>query len=109
MSDSKDIRRGVESNESIELFEYIRQQIAEDSLLEFHKPRPLALFTGRLAMKYHWDPDTDALWHVLARMGATHIILPKYITATAQSIVQPFGVPARTSCGSGSAGLHPTW
>ena len=48
-------------------------------MLVFHKPRPLALFTGRHAVKYHWEPDLDKLWRELSEMGATHIVLPKYI------------------------------
>jgi hypothetical protein len=73
------IARGVASAESGELFEYIRENTPEQSLLVFHKPRPLALFTGRRAMGNHWQPDLDKLWHELNAMGATHIVLASYI------------------------------
>lgn len=77
--DSSDIERGVESKESKELFGFIRKSIPTDSLLIFHKPRPLALFTGRHATRYHWELDGDKLWRELLDMGATHIVMPKYI------------------------------
>lgn len=83
LSDSGPIARGVESSESRELFDFIRRNTPEDSLLVFHKPRPLALFTGRHALKYHWEPDVDKLWRDLTDMGATHIVLPKYIDTKA--------------------------
>lgn len=82
MSTAEDIERGVESFESRQLFEFIRQETPKDSLFVFHKPRPLALFTDRRAVKYHWDISADALWSALMSMGVTHIVLPKYITAT---------------------------
>jgi len=82
LSDSAVIARGVESSESRELFDFIRENTPENSLLVFHKPRPLALFTGRHAVKYHWEPDLDKLWRDLSDMGATHIVLPKYLDTT---------------------------
>lgn len=83
LSSASAIEQGVKSNESIELFNFIRENTTEDSLLVFHKPRPLALFTGRRATKYHWELDMDKLWLEIADMGATHIILPKYIDPAA--------------------------
>jgi hypothetical protein len=85
LSDPLAIERGVESMESKELFDFIRVNTPGDSLIIFHKPRPLALFTGRRAVKYHWELDLDKLWRELIGMGATHIILPKYIDATVHS------------------------
>ena len=79
MSNSEAIARGVESSESRELFDFIQENTPLDSLLVFHKPRPLALFTGRNVFKYNWEPDIDKLWRELSEMGATHIVLPKYI------------------------------
>jgi hypothetical protein len=79
LSTSDDILRGVESSDSREMFEFIREKTPIDSLLVFHKPRPLSLFTGRKSLKYHEEPDLEILWRDLVDMGATHIVLPKYI------------------------------
>lgn len=72
------IARGVESTESQELFEYLRENTPEESLFVFHKPRPLALFTGRRATGNHWEPDLDKFWRELNDMGVTHIVLVRY-------------------------------
>jgi hypothetical protein len=72
------IVRGVESPESRELFAFVRTS-PRDSLFVFHKPRPLALFTGRRSVIYYWDPDVNRHWEYLTGIGATHIIVPKYI------------------------------
>jgi hypothetical protein len=79
LSDAGVIERGVESSDSRELFEFIRQNTPQDSFLAFYKPRPLALFTGRHATRYHWEPDGEKLWRELLEMGISHIVLPKYI------------------------------
>jgi hypothetical protein len=76
---SDETLHGVESSESHELFEFIKSSTPADSLLVFHKPRPLALFTGRRSVIYQWEPDVDKLWKYLTGVGATHIIVPKYI------------------------------
>lgn len=75
---SDEMVHGVESTDSKELFAFVRTTPI-DSLLVFHKPRPLALFTGRRSVIYQWEPDADKLWNYLTGIGATHIIVPKYI------------------------------
>jgi len=77
-----EIAHGVESRDSREMLEFIRTSTPADSLIVFHKPRPLALLTGRRSVRYHWEPDVEKLWKYLEGIGATHIILPKYVTAT---------------------------
>jgi hypothetical protein len=72
------IVRGVESTESRELFAFVRTT-PQDSLFVFHKPRPLALFTGRRSVIYYWASDVIRHWEYLTGIGATHIIVPKYI------------------------------
>jgi hypothetical protein len=77
----EEIIRGVESTESRELFAFVRST-PQSSLFVFHKPSPLALFTGRRSVVFYWDPDVNRHWQYLTGVGATHIIVPKYIPVT---------------------------
>ena len=72
MSYAEDFARGVEGNDSRELFDFIRENTPEDSIFVFHRPRPIALFTGRRAVVYHWDADTDELWRERGHGGNTY-------------------------------------
>jgi hypothetical protein len=74
----EEIIRGVESTESRDLFAFVRST-PQSSLFVFHKPSPLALFTGRRSVVFYWDPDVNRHWQYLTGVGATHIIVPKYI------------------------------
>jgi hypothetical protein len=77
--DTRDMQHGVESSDSRELFEYLKHDTPRDSLLVFYRPRPLALFSERKAVKYHWELDPGRLWNYLTGIGATHMIVPKFI------------------------------
>lgn len=81
-----EMAHGVGSADSREMLEFIRTSTPADSLFVYHKPRPLALLTGRRSVRYHWDPDVEKLWEYLADIRATHIILPKYVTATSYRV-----------------------
>lgn len=68
------IDRGIGKKETIELFEYIRNNTDGGDVFIFRKPRVLSLFTGRSAAVYH-RPDNDKdLWNFFHSIGATYLI-----------------------------------
>ncbi|MBT8440168.1 MAG: hypothetical protein KJO91_10605, partial [Gammaproteobacteria bacterium] len=73
--DFRDFTVGVEVKESVELFDFIRTSLPEDSLIVFRKPRTLALYTGRRSMRYHIGASRSEFWNSLAAAGATHILV----------------------------------
>jgi len=72
-----DLTNGVNKNESLELFEFIRQNTSENSVLISRKPRLLALFTNRDASIYAWRGSPKNLLEYFDKIEATHIVLAK--------------------------------
>ncbi|GMQ88737.1 MAG: hypothetical protein BMS9Abin09_0171 [Gammaproteobacteria bacterium] len=72
-----DISYGVESKETTEMFEFIRRNTPEDSVIIFRKPRPLALMTGRRASTIHRPDDPEELLAYFVQIDASYIVEPK--------------------------------
>jgi hypothetical protein len=73
--DFGDFTSGVEVQESVELFEFLRTTTPADSLIVFRKPRILALYTGRDSVRYHTGINNPDLWDYLVTIGATHVVV----------------------------------
>jgi len=73
-SDFGDFQVGVEKDESVEMFDFIRQHTTEESIVVFRAPRVMALYTGRKSTMYYWTDNADELWDYLSGIGATHVV-----------------------------------
>jgi len=79
---------GVSKKESVELFDYIKENTEETDVFIFRRPRILSLFTERSASVYHRPHDDEELWNYFHKIGATYLIVgPK-------GTVGPGGGPA---------------
>jgi hypothetical protein len=72
-----DFTNGVEKKESVELFEFIRRNTPESSVLISHKPRLLALFTDRNSSIYRWSDEPGNLLDYFDRISATHVVVAR--------------------------------
>jgi len=69
------IAEGVGKRESIELFDYIKENTAKEDIFIFRKPRVLALFAGRRTSAYHLPQDDKELWGYFREINAAYIII----------------------------------
>jgi len=67
----------IEKKESIELFDFIRMNTPDDSILISFKPRLLALFTNRRSSAYAWEDTPENYLDYFDRIGATHVVTMK--------------------------------
>jgi hypothetical protein len=68
------ISEGIAKKETIELFEYIRNNTQKKDIFIFYKPRVLALYTDRSASVYHCPEDDRELWDYFYKIGANYVI-----------------------------------
>ena len=68
------IPRGVTSEESVALFDFVRTETEEDAVILFRKPRALALFTGRSA-SYKRAGRSHKMLEYLEKIGAGYVIV----------------------------------
>ena len=68
------LRNGVHAVPAVELFEYVREEVPEDAVCVFSKPRVLALFTGRPAAKYNDAADLDLMLEFFRKIEARYLI-----------------------------------
>lgn len=73
------LREGVETAGALDLFRFLREQTAPDSVLIVRRPRALALYTGRRASVYHQADDASLLAY-FRKVGATHVALGPFDT-----------------------------
>ena len=73
--DYSPIREGVTKEESVEIFNYIKENTSEEDIVIFRKPRVLSLFTGRSSSVYHEAQDDKELWNYIKEINATHLIV----------------------------------
>ncbi|MBU1147664.1 MAG: hypothetical protein KKD11_04860 [Candidatus Omnitrophica bacterium] len=71
------IKSGVAKKESVQLFNYIKDNTEKEAVFIFQKPRVLALYTGRKASAYHCPRDYKELWDYLSGINANYIILAR--------------------------------
>jgi hypothetical protein len=72
-----DISNGIDKKESLDLFEYIKNETPADSILISRKPRLLALFTERKSSVYAWPQSPQNLLRYFEKINATHVITAK--------------------------------
>ncbi|MDP2920948.1 MAG: hypothetical protein Q8O12_01075 [Candidatus Omnitrophota bacterium] len=65
---------GVAKKETIELFDYIKNNTQKSDVLIFKKPRALALYTGRQASVYYCPQDARDLWRYFRDINAAYLI-----------------------------------
>jgi len=75
--DFDDFQNGVHKKESQELFEFIRQNTPEDSVLITLKPRLFALFTDRKSSIYTRPYTLENFLTHFGRVSATHVVTTK--------------------------------
>ena len=89
--DFKHLPDGIEKAESVEFFNYVKQQTLASDVFIFTKPRALALFTDRRSSFYPMDLDDKGLWDYFQKIQATHIVLgPKGISPEEQAFLTEF-------------------
>jgi hypothetical protein len=69
-----EVKSGIARPESVELFEFVREETAADSLLVFREPRILALYGKRRSIAHFWPDNREELWNFMLRAGATHVV-----------------------------------
>ncbi|MCR4286579.1 MAG: hypothetical protein NUW09_01045 [Deltaproteobacteria bacterium] len=67
-----------EEKESVELFEFIRDNTSKDSVLITRTPRSLSLYTSRKAAFYHMAGNEGELWGFFKNIGATHLVVNRH-------------------------------
>lgn len=73
------LREGVETPGAADLFRFLREQTAPDSVLIVRRPRALALYTGRRASVYH-QADDESLLAYFRKVHATHAVVGPFDT-----------------------------
>ena len=68
-------REGISKKESIELFDYIRNNTNIDDVIVFRKAPVLTLLTGRRSSPYHKPGPGESLMTYFSEINATHIVL----------------------------------
>ena len=65
---------GVATAESVELFQFVKQETPAEAIFVFSRPRALALFTDRRASAPLVADDPCRLWRYVAEIGASYVI-----------------------------------
>jgi len=74
------MRYGINRDESVELFRYVKGNTGEKDVIIFRKPRALALYTGRKVSVYPMEKDDTVLWTYFNEIGAKYFIIgPSYL------------------------------
>jgi hypothetical protein len=74
------VRYGVNRDESVELFRYIKENTGEKDVIIYWKPKALALYAGRKVSIYPTEKDDTVLWKYFNEIGAKYFIIgPDYI------------------------------
>jgi hypothetical protein len=83
------IREGVGKKETLELFDFIKQNTKKEDIFIFEKPRVLTFFTGRSAPVYHRPRSDEDLWNYFHKIKATYIVVGQLFERD-QRILRPF-------------------
>ena len=89
MIDFGPIREGVGKKETLELFDFIKQNTQKEDIFIFERPRVLSLFTGRSASVYHRPHSDEDLWNYFRKIKATYIGVGRPFERD-QRILSPF-------------------
>lgn len=83
-------RYGIATKASQELFDYIKNATAGDSLVIFQKPRAMALFGERKSSSYHYkygkEFDSAEFEKFLTNIGATHVVISNGVWGKEESV-----------------------
>lgn len=69
------LREGISKKETIDLFDYIKENTDKEDVFIFQKPRVLSLFTGRSTSVYHQPQDDKDLWDYFQEIDAAYLIV----------------------------------
>ena len=83
------IGEGVAQPDTIELFDYVKRQTAEDAVFIFVKPRVLSLFTNRQAAVYHWTQGETGLLRFMEEIHADYAVTTQ-VFGRDREFFQPF-------------------
>jgi len=79
------VREGIGKKETVELFDYIRQNTTKNDIIIFQKPRALSLYTERSASALHLPVNDQDWWNYFRDIGATYIIDAKPLDSTQEA------------------------
>ena len=68
------IVEGPEKRESVELFEFVKNEMSSDDVVIFFKPRVMALYGERRSAAYQPSRDTRAIMNFIDDIGAAYIV-----------------------------------
>jgi len=69
------LEEGIARQESKELFAYLRDETASDSVIVFFKPRVSSLYAARRSAPYYGFTTFDRFWQYLNYIEASHIVI----------------------------------
>lgn len=66
-----------EVKETVELFDFIRNETGTESVVVSRIPRSIALYTSRKTAFYHAAPEDSGLWDFFKDIKATHLVVDR--------------------------------
>ncbi len=85
------IQNGITKNEAQQLFEFVRNEVGENEVVVFRKPRALSLFTGRAAAVWHNSTEDEELLDFFRQINASYLIVgPENVEPYDQTFIRKF-------------------
>jgi hypothetical protein len=85
------IRRGINTTETQQIFEYVKNEVGEKEVVIFIRPRALSLFTGRASATWHANQDDEGLLDFFRQINASYLIVgPENLDPADQTYLRDF-------------------
>ena len=88
------MKDGVMKKQSVELFNFIKNNTGADEVIIFNKPRAMALFGGRKTSVYSQTKDDKVLRFYFGAIGASYIVVSRTFSSD-MKFLYPFVVKYR--------------
>ncbi len=83
--DSNHLESGPQAKDAIEAFKYIKENVPEDAILVFNKPRVLSLYTDRSCMGSSFK-DPDALHSKFLEKNVDYVLFNTWVASSGTSV-----------------------
>ncbi len=75
LSEKKNTLTGPQETESVEMFDYIRKNVPEESVIIFKKPKALALYTERRTASTFFDQSSDDVKKMILAFHVDYLVI----------------------------------